>query len=406
MNLIDMLKDQMGSAVMNKAAEYLGESTSNTQSAMGTIMPAILGGVISQASTTDGIKGLMGMFSKEDNNSKLLGNMSNLLGDSNGFDNILNMGGPIIKMLFGSKLDGILDLVSGQSGVKKSSVSGLMSMVAPVVMGLLSKKVSSEGLGVSGLANFLMGQAGSVKNALPAGFANQLGFSNLGDFLGDGKASTGIPSSDSGLGKFLPWILGLLGLLAALYFLRTCNKEKVADTMESTVDTTMTNMQAAADTATAAVTGFMKKLSSGFEIANASADGIESQLVTFIEDQSKVVDKTTWFNFDNLQFETAKSTLMAGSEVQLKNIAEIMKAFPNVKIKIGGYTDSDGDDKANMKLSADRSNTVMNALAEMGVAKPRMEAEGYGEQHPVCPANDTPECKQQNRRIAVRVTAK
>ena len=97
---------------------------------------------------------------------------------------------------------------------------------------------------------------------------------------------------------------------------------------------------------------------------------------------------------------------MPESDVQLKNIAEIMKAYPNVKIKIGGYTDSDGDDKANMKLSAERASNVMNALATMGVAKPRMEAEGYGEQHPVCPANDTPECKQQNRRIAVRVTAK
>lgn len=406
MNLLDMLKDQMGSAVMNKAAEYLGESSSNTQSAMGTIMPAMLGGVINQASTTDGIKGLMDMFSKGDNHSDLLGNMSNLLGDSNGFNNILNMGGPIVKMLFGHKLDGVLDMVSGQSGIQKSSASGLMSMVAPVIMGLLSKKVASEGLGISGLANFLMGQAGSIKAALPAGFANQLGFSNLGDFLGDGKANVNIPSSGGGLGKFLPWVLGLLGLLAALYFLRTCNKEKAVDAMESTVDTSMANVEAAADTAKAAVTGFMKKLSSGFEIANASADGIESQLVSFIEDAAKPVDKTTWFNFDHLQFETAKSTLMAGSEVQLKNIAEIMKAYPNVKIKIGGYTDSDGDDNANMKLSADRANTVMTALASMGVAKPRMEAEGYGEKHAVCPANDTPECKQQNRRIAVRVTAK
>ena len=36
----------------------------------------------------------------------------------------------------------------------------------------------------------------------------------------------------------------------------------------------------------------------------------------------------------------------------------------------------------------------------------RLEAEGYGAEHPVCAANDTDECKAQNRRIALRVTAK
>jgi len=50
MNLLDLLKDQIGSTVVNKAAEYLGESTSSTQSALGSIMPAVLGGVINQAS--------------------------------------------------------------------------------------------------------------------------------------------------------------------------------------------------------------------------------------------------------------------------------------------------------------------------------------------------------------------
>jgi outer membrane protein OmpA-like peptidoglycan-associated protein len=348
----------------------------------------------------------MNLLSSNNDHSNLLGNLGNIIGDSNGFSTVTNMGAPIIKMLFGNKLDGILDLVAGNSGIKKSSASGLMSLVAPVAMGLISNKVKSDGLGISGLANFLMGQAGSIKNALPAGFTSQLGFSKLGDFLGDAKDAVNVPTSGGGLGKFFPWLIGLAALLAALYFLRTCNKESMNETVTTTVDTTMIKANAAVDTAKAAITGFMKKLSSGFELANAATDGIESQLIGFIEDNTKVVDKTTWFNFDHLLFETGKATLMPESDVQLKNIAEIMKAFPNVKIKIGGYTDNDGDPKFNMKLSAERATNVMNALANLGVEKPRMAAEGYGKEHPVCPANDTPECKQQNRRIAVRVTEK
>lgn len=406
MNLIDLLKDQIGSAVVNKAAEYLGESTSNTESALGSIMPAVLGGVINQASTTDGVKSLMGLFSKGSEHTDLLGNLGNILGQTGGFDKILNMGGPIIKMLFGNKTEGIFDMISNAAGVKKSSASGLMSLVAPVVMGLLSKKVSSEGLGISGIANFLMGQAGSVKSALPAGFANQLGFSNLGDFLGDNKGGAQPAGSSSGLGKYFPWLLGLLALMLALYFLKSCNKQEVTDTTTTAVENVAESTTEVVDAGKTAVEGFMKTLSSGFALANAKTDGIESQLISFIEDANRPVDKTTWFNFDQLLFETGKSTLMPESEVQLKNIAEILKAFPKVKVKIGGYTDNVGNPASNLKLSSERAANVMNAIVNLGVEKTRMTSEGYGQEHPICPANDTEDCRQQNRRIAVRVTEK
>lgn len=114
--------------------------------------------------------------------------------------------------------------------------------------------------------------------------------------------------------------------------------------------------------------------------------------------------KNTWFSFDRLYFETGKSTLTAESQLQLKNIYAILKAYPSVNLKLGGYTDSDGDDVMNQKLSAARANTAKMELQKLGVGAARLTAEGYGESHPICPANDTPECKAQNRRIDVRVT--
>jgi len=73
-------------------------------------------------------------------------------------------------------------------------------------------------------------------------------------------------------------------------------------------------------------------------------------------------------------------------------------------LKLGGYTDSDGDDNVNQKLSEARAMTAKTSLLKLGVGNARLEAEGYGETHPICAANDTPECKAQNRRIDVRVT--
>ena len=150
--------------------------------------------------------------------------------------------------------------------------------------------------------------------------------------------------------------------------------------------------------------GYAKKLGSGFDLSG-NADGIEAGLIGFIE-SDKPVDKETWFNFDRLTFKTGSAELdEEKSKEQLTNIHEILKAFPNVKLKIGGYTDNTGDAAANLKLSQDRANTVLNALVARGTDKARLEAEGYGDQHPVGD-NATEEGRAQNRRIAVRVTAK
>ena len=169
------------------------------------------------------------------------------------------------------------------------------------------------------------------------------------------------------------------------------------------VATKTTELEVAAK---AQAANFAKKLSTGFDL-KGNLDGVEKQLLMFIEDAGKAVDKTTWFNFDRLSFATGSATLdLEKSKEQLENVAEILKAFPAVKLKIGGYTDNTGKAADNKKLSGARAQAVVDAVIQMGIAKDRLDGEGYGPEHPACPANDTEECKAQNRRIALRVTAK
>lgn len=146
------------------------------------------------------------------------------------------------------------------------------------------------------------------------------------------------------------------------------------------------------------------KLPNGTSI-QVSPSGIENQLVAFIQDSTKVIDKTTWFDFDRLLFETGSAVLQNGSIDQLSNIAEILRAFPNVKLKLGGYTDNVGEAAANLKLSSDRATTAVSELVKLGVAADRLEAEGYGDTVPVAD-NSTEDGRAKNRRTAARVTAK
>jgi OOP family OmpA-OmpF porin len=139
-----------------------------------------------------------------------------------------------------------------------------------------------------------------------------------------------------------------------------------------------------------------RKLPDG-TVLNIPSMGIENRLLDFIEDHSLPVDKTTWFDFDRLTFDTGKATLQDSSAEQLQNIAAILKAYPNVKAKIGGYTDNTGNKDANLKLSQDRAVNVTHELVQRGVDPSHLEAEGYGEEHPVAD-NATPEGRQKNRR--------
>jgi K(+)-stimulated pyrophosphate-energized sodium pump len=121
-----------------------------------------------------------------------------------------------------------------------------------------------------------------------------------------------------------------------------------------------------------------------------------------LQDKSLLVPDR-WYTLENLFFESGSSNLKPGAEQQLQNLADILNAYPNSKIKLGGYTDNTGNEDTNMKLSNLRAQSAKLKLLELGIASDRIEAEGYGSQFPICEANDTDECKAQNRRIAVRV---
>ena len=115
------------------------------------------------------------------------------------------------------------------------------------------------------------------------------------------------------------------------------------------------------------------------------------------------IDRETWYELDRITFETDSATLRPQSREQLANIAAILKAYPSVRVKIGGYTDNSGDAATNLRLSQARAETVLNELRTMGVAASRLEAEGYGQAHPVAD-NATAEGRATNRRVALRLT--
>jgi OOP family OmpA-OmpF porin len=108
-------------------------------------------------------------------------------------------------------------------------------------------------------------------------------------------------------------------------------------------------------------------------------------------------------NLSIINFASGKSDVPADAEPVLQKAAEVLKSQPDTtRIEVGGYTDSDGDDAANVKLSEARANSVMKELVKLGVKAEMLSAKGYGEANPVAP-NDTEDNKFRNRRIEYKV---
>jgi len=144
------------------------------------------------------------------------------------------------------------------------------------------------------------------------------------------------------------------------------------------------------------------RVKTGTSLVSSLFGSRQSNLVDLMASRT---DKETRFTFDRLQFETGSANLAPGSEQQVRNIAEILRCYPNVNLKFGGYTDATGDAAANQRLSQARAETARQAVISQGVDSSRIEAEGYGQEHPVA-GNDTNDGRQRNRRIDVRVTKK
>lgn len=103
-----------------------------------------------------------------------------------------------------------------------------------------------------------------------------------------------------------------------------------------------------------------------------------------------------------IRFESAQAVIDPDSHALLDQLAAVAMRCPATPVEIGGHTDSDGDEQANMTLSQRRAQTVVDYLVAAGLSADRLTAVGYGETRPIA-SNDTVEGKTYNRRIEFTV---
>jgi OmpA-OmpF porin, OOP family len=105
------------------------------------------------------------------------------------------------------------------------------------------------------------------------------------------------------------------------------------------------------------------------------------------------------FSTSGILFDVNSDKIKPESYGVVKDIANVLTENADVKVKIVGHTDSDGDDAKNLELSKKRAAAVKNMLTkDFNIDASRMETDGKGEAQPSA-KNDTAENKAQNRRV-------
>ncbi|MEQ1931103.1 MAG: DUF937 domain-containing protein [Parvularculaceae bacterium] len=428
-SLIDTALSYLTPAVTSAAAKELGESDSAISKTVKAIIASIFAGMIGKSADASAFGNLFHSLT-DAKNASFLTNIGGLIGSGNlAHNDPKDIAGKLVGSLFGDKTASLLNSVSQLGNLKPGSASALLGLAGPIVMGVLGKRIASDGLNADGLKKLLVAESNDIRAAAPAGVADILGIGKILDMkpaaaaaahigaattaAATSAAATTAAAARSGMPAWAWAIPAVVGVGIVGWLLTRGDEKKIeaAIPAETTVATVERPAETPAETLAetpiiASVepvrTDFSRDLG-GFLLRGA-ADGVESKLITFIDSgTAPCTDAQCWFTFDRLTFESGSARLdMARSREQIANIAEILKAFPGIQLKIGGYTDNTGSSEANMTLSQQRAEAVVAAVSALGVDATRLVGEGYGPQFPIAD-NASEDGRAKNRRIDVRV---
>jgi OmpA-OmpF porin, OOP family len=462
-NLIELAKSYLTSEVVRRIGGALGESPDRVEKAVDAGIPSILAGFLNLASSS-GANRVLELLRHEPSElahhgglDGVFGNLGSLLSEGS-IDGLIKYGQTVLSSLFGGKLSSVVDLIARASGLKASSATSLLGMLAPLLMGVLRKETAARGSSPASLTDLLMSQKDAIAKLAPTGLSHAMGLQSLSELgsvpesikmAGAGAARevrrTAAAAADQGT-AWLRWAapLALLAVaLLGLWYWSSTPREpernpapevaretpapgrEVARATPPASDAVRNAAERATDTAartTREIGDAGRKLTADGKTVietvvrkvtlslpgNIKLDVPENSylqaLVQSFTDGAGAREPKS-FVADNLSFEGTTTKLTPDSSTAIASLATILKAFSNASLKIEGHTDNVGDPAQNKKLALDRATAIKDALVQAGAPADRIIVEGVGPDRPIA-SNDTEEGRAKNRRVELSVASR
>lgn len=176
-NMVDGILDQLGPAGVAQIASSLGVDEQLMGPAVAAAIPAILGGMANNARQPTGAESLSRAL--DSHSPSIFDALGPLLGGGSGASD----GAKILGHVFGNRQQSVERNLAGQSGLNLDIIMKLLPILAPLVMGYLSREKQAKGLDAGGLGSVL-GQERQTAESRQPGLG---GLASILDADGDGS---------------------------------------------------------------------------------------------------------------------------------------------------------------------------------------------------------------------------
>jgi OmpA-OmpF porin, OOP family len=394
-NVLDNITSYFTPDIIEKASSFLGENPASTSKAVRGIVPSVLDRLVNLVSAPGGEGQLENLVNKAGADGGIVNNVSGLFSGGNTTTSAMGVGRDLLGSLFAGNTNSVASAVSNFSGISSNSARSLMALVAPLVLGALAKLRYAQTMTTGALANMLSGQRASIAAAVPSTLSTvapayatattAAAFAPAASTDVQGLRHVTV-TREAERPRAMNWMWLLIPLLAVLFYFGLRGR-------------------GSPPARTAAVPA-VNPAREGVRLCNGQSvpltrDSFNYNLGNFLVTGSNAELPKT-FVFDNLNFDSATTTLTPESRATVNDLVTILNACPSAQVKLVGHTDSTGDTAANVTLSQNRANVVKDMLVSGGVAGDRVSTAGYGQEKPVA-SNDTEEGKARNRRTELIV---
>jgi hypothetical protein len=221
MDLLDFLSKGLDGDLVSGVSGLTGENAQGTQNARDAALPLLVAGAARKASTPEGASELLGLLNRNGTDPALLANIGNLLSGSN-LGSLTTSGTHILTGLFGDRASSLWDALGNLAGIRPGSATTVLTILSPLVFGLLRGHASREGLGATGLAILLMGQRDTLVRRVPEGLTRALGWGSPSTWFGPAHGPAAPVVAQQAGPRWSHWMIAALVALGLLFMVTRC----------------------------------------------------------------------------------------------------------------------------------------------------------------------------------------
>ena len=396
----ESLKERISPQMLKTAAATLREDEKGVASAVAVLLPSLLVRFMDQGETAR-----VNETIREAGNAELFDRRAEVFA-GHGIDGGMNLGERFENELVGAENKAYPNAVAAESGISAASADRLSGWVAAVIAGYVGHKIVRNNLSMSAVMAGLRQERGAAVKEIPVKVGRAAGISGMC------SSSAPVAGRDGKKNNWLVWLIIVLIVVIIVFLsIRSCNRNGGGEVVAVTENVTVVPTAPAAQTAAAkeGLTFVEHKLPEGRSI-RVEEGGCEDCMLMYL--QTDAYRKATneelsknWIQFDKIDFMHDSETALAGNSMeQLDNIAAILKNYPDVRIRIGGFADMSVTRAVNYDISINRAEYIKSILVKDGIPADRISTEGFGKEFATVPADATAAQRAVDRSIAMRFT--